>query len=115
MGVFVDKKDEQVIEVEGESFILKPLTLGEGNSIMRECSNFDVVSGNFSMDSQKLGEMRLVKMIASWSLKDEVGNVIPITLENIRRLKEDVAGKLLATTRRMTGVPRDLEKGLGVE
>jgi hypothetical protein len=81
---------------------------------MRDCSNFDVVTGNFDMDSQKLGELRLQKMISAWSLKDEKGNPLPVSLENVRLLKEDVAAKLLTETRRIAGVPKALEKRLGV-
>lgn len=112
MSIFVEDKDIKEVKVENEIIKLRPLTLGEGNAIMKECSKFDPISGSFEMDSQKLGEMRLQKMIVEWTCKDKDGNKLPITLENVQNIKEEVSGKLLIESRKMAGVPKELGKKL---
>lgn len=110
MGVLVDESDIIEKEIEGETFKLKPLNFGESNEITKECTSFDAMSGRFDMETGKLGELRLVKMIADWTLTDDKGKKLPITLENVRRLKDNVAAELLTETRRLSVVAKDLEK-----
>ena len=104
------KRRTERVEIDEDFYVLQSLTLGEANDIMKECSTFDPVSGTLNLDTQKLGEMRLAKMIKEWSEKDGEGKIKPINRDSIRDLPEEVGGHLLLKMRGTGAIPSELEK-----
>jgi len=94
MSFFVDDSTKKFF-YKGEEFEIKELGYGEVNQINKKALKINFVTKQPEMDLAVLQEEKMKASLVSWTLKDKQGNLVPITIENIRRLKEDVAQKIL--------------------
>lgn len=104
MGVLIDNEDNKEYEIEGETFVLKPLTFKEDSEVTDIGLTVDVRRRETKMDLGKMNVARLTKSIVDWSLEDEDGKKIPINEDNVGRLKTKVANELMDRVEEISGV-----------
>lgn len=105
MGVLVSEEDEREVEIEGETFKLKPLSFKADSEITNQGTVVNMQNTRQSqVDIAKMQLARLEKSIVDWSLSDDEGNKIPINSKNVGKLRTDVASELLDEVQDMSGM-----------
>ena len=95
---YLRKKDngEKFVTVMGEKITLKNMSFGDSRKAINEAMVVDMMTQKASVDATLLGVLRALGQIKDWSLEDENGEKLPITLETIdNELSEEFVGELI--------------------
>jgi hypothetical protein len=92
MSIFVDETIHE-FEYKGFKFGVKEISYGESSQINKKAMKMNLITNKPEIDLAVLQEEKIKASLAF--IKDPHGNEIAVTLEVIRKMKEDVAGKIL--------------------
>jgi hypothetical protein len=92
MSIFVDETVHE-FEYKGFKFGVKEISYGQSSQINKKAMTMNLVTGKPEIDLAVLQEEKIKASLAH--IKDPEGNDIAVTLDVIRKMKEDVASKVL--------------------
>lgn len=95
---YLRKKDtgDKFVEVMGEKIYLKNMSFGDSRKAIDQALLVDMNTNKTKVDATLLGVLRALGQIRDWTLEDEEGNKLPITLETIDEvLSEEFVGELI--------------------
>lgn len=104
------------VEIEGHKFRFRTWTYGMKQDAMRKAVKFvpsklDPNELKPVVDPWALNDQLLVKTLVSWDLKDNKGQTLPITLENIHEIEPpELVEKLIAFTQQLNNVTPETRK-----
>lgn len=85
-------EDTRTIEFDnGETVELKEISYGEQNQINQKAVSINYVTQKPEMDMAVMQEQTLKTAIKDWSFTDAEGEKVKVNLDNIRKLKAEVA------------------------
>jgi predicted ThiF/HesA family dinucleotide-utilizing enzyme len=97
---FADEKDVERVDLGDGAWvdIKKELSYGEYQNVVSSFADMEAgVSGrpNMKYNIARGNLMMMEKFIVAWSITDDSGNTVPVTKENITRLKRSVADTIM--------------------
>lgn len=92
MSIFVDETAHE-FEYKGFKFGVVEVSYGQSSQINKKAMSINPVTGKPDIDLAALQEGK-IKAALSY-IKDPQGNDVVVTLDVIRKMKEDVANKIL--------------------
>jgi hypothetical protein len=107
-------KEPMPAEVEENMFIFRRPNWGDQNAIMETTLRIDLTSGTPIMDPYKYIDAKLKVLLKSWSLKDNKGEPLKISSENIDKLDPNLIEYLNVKLNELLflNVPRELSENV---
>lgn len=107
MGIFVDETVHE-FEYMAHTFGIKEIGYGESIRINKKAMSINFVTKQPELDLAVLQEEKIKAALVY--IKDPEGNDIPVTLETIRKFKEEVANKILEEIDKLNEVSKEEKK-----
>ena len=105
----------QETEILGHRLVFCTWTYGEKQDvlrrIMKRVRNHVTGQEEIQIDPFDLNDQMLLKTLVEWDLKDDDGNPLPITLENLHGIEPpELVEQMIAFTQRLNSVSEDDRK-----
>jgi len=102
-------------EIMGHRLVFRTWTYGEKQDvlrrIMKRVRNHVTGQEEIQIDPFELNDQMLLKTLVEWELKDDDGNPLPITLENLHGIEPpELVEQMIAFTQRLNSVSEDDRK-----
>jgi hypothetical protein len=101
-------------EIMGHRLVFRTWTYGMKQQALRKSTRWEKNSmGELEpdVDPWTLNDMMLIQTIVEWDLKDENGQPLPITMENIHAVEPpELVEQMIAYTQRINGVTLEERK-----
>jgi hypothetical protein len=102
-------------EIQGHRLVFRTWTYGEKQAVLRRVTKwvFDPAGGGIKpeIDPWDLNDQMLLATLIEWDLKDEEGQPLPITLENLHRIEPPaLVEQMIAFAQRLNGVSEEDRK-----
>ena len=88
--------DLQKNSFQSVTFELRLLNWRQKNDVYRESRTKDPVTMNEVLDWESFKQNHLIHLLASWDIKDEKGNPVPLTPDNITNLPAAIPEMVLS-------------------
>lgn len=92
MSIFADETVHEFTHL-GYKFGVKEISYGQSSQINKKAMKINLITNKPEIDLAVLQEEKIKATLAF--IKDAEGNEVVVTLETIRKMKEDVANKIL--------------------
>jgi hypothetical protein len=102
------------VEIMGHRLVFRTWNYGMKQQALRKATRWERNPGGDlepDVDPWTLNDMMLIQTIVEWDLKDENGQPLPITMENIHAVEPpELVEQMIAYTQRINGVTLEERK-----